>query len=111
MKITEKLMNFLTSSKHKKETNRDILEINDKLKKLYENLVKLDRIFTKLNRKNRDLKSDYEQLLKQLLKISNLQNGQPEDAAITSNFKIFAEALDFFLESWGLRTHIWMSRF
>jgi len=100
--ITEKLMNFLTSSKHKKETNRDILEINDKLKKLYENLVKLDRIFTKLNRKNRDLKSDYEQLLKQLLKISNLQNGQPEDAAITSNFKIFAEALDFFLESWGL---------
>lgn len=100
--ITEKLMNFLTSSKHKKETNRDILEINDKLKKLYENLLKLDRIFTKLNRKNRDLKSDYEQLLKQILKISNLQNDQREDTAITSNFKIFAEALDFFLESWGL---------
>ncbi|KAI5960001.1 SNX4 [Candida theae] len=99
--ITEKLMNFLTSSKHKKETNRDILEINDKLKKLYENLLKLDRIFTKLNRKNRDLKSDYEQLSKQILKISNLQTDQKEDTAITSNFKIFAEALDFFSDSWG----------
>lgn len=100
--ITEKLMNFLTSSKHKKETNRDILEINDKLKKLYENLLKLDRIFTKLNKKNRDLKSDYEQLLKQILKISTLQNDQREDSAISSNFKIFAEALDYFLDSWGL---------
>lgn len=68
--ITETVMNFLTPSKHKRETNKDILEINDKLKKLYENLLKLDKIFMKLNRKNHDLGVDYEQFLNQIMKLS-----------------------------------------
>ncbi|KAI5952011.1 SNX4 [Candida jiufengensis] len=97
--ITEKVMNFLTSSKHKKETNREILEINDKLKKLYENLLKLDRIFLKLNRKNKELSSDYSQFSNQILKLSSIQS--EEDSSITSNFKIFAESLDYFSDSWS----------
>ena len=100
--LTEKVMNFLTSSKHKKETNREILEINDKLKKLYENLLKLDRIFLKLNRKNKELGIDYEQFSSQIQKLSIVQKDSvDENLSIASNFKVFAESLDYFLNSWN----------
>lgn len=97
--ITETVMNFLTPSKHKKETNKDILEINDKLKKLYENLIKLDKIFTKLNKKNHELGVDYDQFLSQILKLSSVQKG--EDSAMTTNFKIFSDSLSYFLKSYN----------
>lgn len=74
--ITETVMNFLTPSKHKRETNKDILEINDKLKKLYENLLKLDKIFMKLNRKNHDLGVDYDQFLNQIMKLSIINESE-----------------------------------
>lgn len=119
--LTETVMNFFTSSKHKRETNKDILEISDKLKKLYENLIKLDRIFTKLNKKNNDLKSDYELFLTQINKLASLHEqsvpkseSTPSDAnssfasntdlpqlGVTTNFKIFSESLMYFLENWG----------
>ncbi|EGW33529.1 uncharacterized protein SPAPADRAFT_60873 [Spathaspora passalidarum NRRL Y-27907] len=112
--ITEKVMNFLTPSKHKRETNRDILEINDKLKKLYENLIKLDKIFVKLNRKNHELSVDYEQFSNQIIKLTSVQqkpaaNGEigevnssfKEETSIAANFKIFAESLSYFSTSWG----------
>lgn len=117
--LTETVMNFFTSSKHKRETNKDILEISDKLKKLYENLLKLDKIFSKLNRKNSDLKTDYEQFLVQIDKLAAVQNatnlanelGQVDpnksSASISdgqsavNNFKVFSESLLHFLERWG----------
>lgn len=117
--LTETVMNFFTSSKHKRETNKDILEISDKLKKLYENLLKLDRIFSKLNKKNSDLKTDYEQFLVQIDKLAAVQNatnlaneqGQvdPNKSIATvsdgqsavNNFKVFSESLFYFLERWG----------
>ncbi|GEQ67582.1 hypothetical protein JCM33374_g1247 [Metschnikowia sp. JCM 33374] len=125
--LTETIMNFFTPSKHKKETNKDILEISDKLKKLYENLVKLERIFSKLNKKNLDLKNDYESFSNQINKLaslhestSQLENGAPQEAnasfassidttqiSATSNFKIFSESLLFFSENWaGLGRYI-----
>ncbi|RCK66845.1 Sorting nexin-4 [Candida viswanathii] len=94
--ITETVMNFLTPSKHKKETNRDILEINDKLKKLYENLLKLDKIFSKLNKKNHELSVDYELFLNQIVKLSTRE----DEEAIDSNYKIFAQCLTEFSKSW-----------
>ncbi|KAK6454618.1 uncharacterized protein RJT20DRAFT_130802 [Scheffersomyces xylosifermentans] len=118
--LTETVMNFFTSGKHKKETNKDILEINDKLKKIYENLIKLDKIFIRLNRKNHDLSVDYDHFSKQIMKLSLIQNAESVpttepststksgnessldvDAAITNNFKIFAESLDYFSKTWG----------
>lgn len=94
--ITETVMNFLTPSKHKKETNRDILEINDKLKKLYENLLKLDKIFSKLNKKNHELSVDYELFLNQIVKLSTRE----DEDAIDSNYKIFAQCLSEFSKNW-----------
>ncbi|SGZ53999.1 CIC11C00000002255 [Sungouiella intermedia] len=117
--LTETVMNFFTSSKHKRETNKDILEISDKLKKLYENLIKLDKIFSKLNKKNSDLKVDYEQFLEQIDKLAAVQNatnvanelGQvdanrsiasvSDGQSAVNNFKVFSESLRFFLERWG----------
>lgn len=123
--ITETVMNFLTPSKHKRESNKDILDINDKLKKLYENLTKLDRIFSKLNKKNSDLSLDYEQFLNQINKLASLQvdngnndpnyneeeqgdkkdNNNPTELEISNNFKIFAESLSFYLKSWSNLHH------
>ncbi|ODV77128.1 uncharacterized protein CANTADRAFT_8278 [Suhomyces tanzawaensis NRRL Y-17324] len=118
--ITETVMNFLTPSKHKRETNKDILEINDKLKRLYENLVKLDKIFVKLNKKNHDLSIDYEQFLAQIMKLSILQlvdqnQSEPstpskrtsvgENDSILNNFKIFSSSLDYFLKNWSELHH------
>lgn len=94
--ITETVMNFLTPSKHKKETNRDILEINDKLKKLYENLLKLDKIFSKLNKKNHELSVDYELFLNQIVKLSTRE----DEEAIDSNYKIFSQCLTEFSKNW-----------
>lgn len=117
--LTETVMNFFTSSKHKRETVKDILEISDKLKKLYENLIKLDKIFSKLNKKNSDLKVDYEQFLEQIDKLAAVQNatnlanelGQvdpnrsiasvSDGQSAVNNFKVFSESLRFFLERWG----------
>ncbi|KAG7662724.1 SNX4 [[Candida] subhashii] len=110
--ITETVMNFLTPSKHKRETNRDILEINDKLKKLYENLLKLDKIFVKLNRKNHDLSTEYNLFSTQIIKLASVQqsgtNAENEPAKIVKseesvidNFKTFAESLNYFSKSWG----------
>ncbi|CAI5756535.1 unnamed protein product [Candida verbasci] len=96
--ITDTVMNFLTSSKHKKETNKDILEINDKLKKLYENLLKLNNLFTKSNKKHLELSHDYELFSQQILKLSNIKN---DDSEILNNFKFFSESLDFFAKSWN----------
>ncbi|KAF8000289.1 hypothetical protein HF325_005218 [Metschnikowia pulcherrima] len=91
--LTETIMNFFTPSKHKKETNRDILEISDKLKKLYENL------------------HDYELFLTQINKLAALHENSADtdanasltstNAGATSNFKIFSELLLFFLENWA----------
>lgn len=72
--LTETVMNFFTSSKHKRETNKDILEISDKLKKICENLLRMDKLFSRLNKKNYDLKTDYEQLLSQITKLAAVQN-------------------------------------
>lgn len=72
--LTETVMNFFTSSKHKRETNKEILEISDKLKKICENLLRLDKLFSRLNKKNYDLKTDYEQLLSQITKLAAVQN-------------------------------------
>lgn len=117
--LTETVMNFFTSSKHKRETNKDILEISDKLKKLYENLLKLDKIFSKLNKKNSDLKTDYEQFLEQIDKLAAVQNatnlanelGQvdanksiasiSDGQSAVNNFKVFSESLRYFSERWG----------
>lgn len=110
--LTETIMNFLTPSKHKRETNKEILEISDKLKKLYENLIKLDKIFTKLNKKNHDLSVDYEQFLQQIMKLSVIQNSldetnEPttpeinEQKQFATNFKVFASSLSYFLDNWS----------
>lgn len=110
--LTETIMNFLTPSKHKRETNKNILEISDKLKKLYENLIKLDKIFTKLNKKNHDLSLDYEQFLQQIMKLSVIQSsadetpdsnnpGIHEQKQFANNFKVFASSLSYFLENWS----------
>lgn len=118
--ITETVMNFLTPSKHKRETNKEILEISDKLKKLYENLIKLDKIFIKLNKKNNDLSVDYNLFLVQIEKLSQLNEssfkqqpvatpgGEGGDASnnstlisINDNFKFFAECLKQYLENWS----------
>lgn len=134
--ITETVMNFLTPAKHKRETNKDILEINDKLKKLYENLTKLDKIFVKLNKKNHDLSVDYENFAAQILKLSIVQQADIDpvvtepstpvkalsasqitspksivttegEKSILTNFKIFAESLEYFLKNWtSLYTYI-----
>lgn len=100
--LTETIMNFLTPSKHKRESNKDILEISDKLKKLYENLIKLDRIFAKLNKKNYDLSFDYEQFLNQITKLSQTTPGTDSDeGVVTNNFKVFANSLLYFSENWS----------
>lgn len=109
--LTETIMNFLTPSKHKKETNKEILEISDKLKKLYENLIKLDKLFSKLNKKNHDLSIDYGHLLQQVNKFADIpvasgaaggESERPSSStkAITEDFKIFASSISSFLESW-----------
>lgn len=124
--LTETLMNFLTSNKHKRETNKDILEINDKLKKLYENLVKLDKLFSKLNKRNSDLSIDYHQFLLQLQKLSLIEGGNStgngtskvdysyaedskpdslpntENHELETNLKVFADSLEYFLKNWDL---------
>ncbi|KAG7194788.1 intercellular trafficking and secretion [Scheffersomyces spartinae] len=124
--LTETLMNFLTSSKHKRETNKDILEINDKLKKLYENLVKLDKLFSKLNKRNSDLSVDYHQFLVQLQKLSSIEGGNTtgngttkvdysysedtkadsvpntENHELETNLKVFSDSLEYFLKNWDL---------
>jgi sorting nexin-4 len=112
--LTETIMNFFTPSKHKRESNKEILEISDKLKKLYENLVKLDRIFAKLNKRNYDLSFDFEQFLNQITKLSmQPQNSDPvagsddhttadtSDSVVTSNFKNFASSLSYFGLNWS----------
>lgn len=118
--LTETVMNYFTSSKHKRETNKDILEISDKLKKLYENLIKLDKIFSKLNRKHSDLKLDYEQFSLQINKLATIQNVTTqanenlkvdpnmslnsipsENPVFQNNFKVFSDSLLFFSEHWS----------
>ncbi|WPK26578.1 hypothetical protein PUMCH_003936 [Australozyma saopauloensis] len=120
--LTETVMNFFTSSKHKRETNKDIIEISDKLKKLYENLIKLDKIFARLNKKNNDLKSDYEQFLIQVNRLAAIQistaranDGGKSDpnASFTTttsfdgmlsyaaNCRVFSDSLLFFSNRWG----------
>ncbi|KAK6465146.1 hypothetical protein DFJ63DRAFT_316303 [Scheffersomyces coipomensis] len=114
--FTETVMNFFTPGKHKKETNKDILEISDKLKKIYENLIKLDKMFVKLNKKNHDLSTDYEQFSNQILKLTLVQQSELGSTSepttpikqitsstedITSNFKIFADSLNYFSTNWA----------
>lgn len=116
--LTETVMNFFTSLKHKRETNKDILEISDKLKKLYENLLKLDKIFSKLNRKNSDLRTDYEHFLVQINRLASVHSAtaQANDGGqvdpnrslasvdaldYVNNFKVFSESLLYFLEHWS----------
>lgn len=110
--LTETIMNFLTPSKHKKETNKEILEISDKLKKLYENLIKLDKLFSKLNKKNHDLSIDYGHLLQQVNKFAEIpdasgaagsdsERSSSNTKVITEDFRIFASSISSFLESWG----------
>jgi sorting nexin-4 len=112
--FTETFMNLLTPSKHKRETNKDILEINDKLKKLYENLLKLDKLFIRLNKKNHDLSVDYDHFSNQVTKLALVHKEDSQvaasdnantdtkttDDAIVNNFKIFAESLTYFLKNW-----------
>lgn len=98
--ILETVMNFLTPSKYKRETNIDILEINDRLKKLFENLLKLDRIFVKLNKKNCDMSSDYKSFASHMAQIGQAYSGDSESVA--SNFHVFADCLLYMLQSWSL---------
>ena len=89
---------------------------SDKLKKLCENLIRLDKIFLRLNRKNYDMKTDYDQLLTQITKLAAVQNltlqlndnetlentsSHESSDAMVSNFKIFSESLMFFLNNWA----------
>lgn len=123
--LTETVMNFFTLSKHKRETNKDILAISDKLKKLYENLVKLDKIFCKLNKKNSDLRSDYEQFSGQINKLALVHSNTMQanetaqvdadrsiqstggDQHYVNKFRIFLESLMYFSQHWGqLHQHI-----
>lgn len=118
--LTETVMNFFTSHKHKKETNKDILEISDKLKKIFDNLIRLEKLFSKLNRKNGDLKSDYEQFLMQITKLAAAQKAtavanerdkidpdkstvlvNENDPSFVSNFKVFSDSLMHFLQRWS----------
>lgn len=100
--ITETVMNFLTPSKHKKETNKEILEISDKLKKMYENLIKLDKIFGKLNKKNNDLSVDYNLFLSQIEKLSVINESSNVDfVSVNENFKFFSECLKKYLDNWS----------
>lgn len=118
--LTETVMNFFTSHKHKKETNKDILEISDKLKKIFDNLIRLEKLFAKLNRKNGDLKSDYEQFLFQITKLAAAQKAttvanvrdqvDPDkstillnetDTSFVSNFRVFSDSLMHFLQRWS----------
>ncbi|QRG37304.1 hypothetical protein FDK38_001677 [Candidozyma auris] len=118
--LTETVMNFFTSSKHKRETNKDILEISDKLKKLYENLVKLDKIFGKLNRKHGDLRVDYEQFASQINHLASIQsatvqanenskvdpnksvNSSSAEVPVSqSNLKVFSDSLLYFSKHWS----------
>lgn len=108
--LTETVMNFLTPAKHKKETNKEILEISDKLKKLYENLMKLDKIFSRLNKKNIDLSVDYEVFSNQIGNLSSInefQSPKNNDSngfngdRIEDNFNFFANCLKNYLESWS----------
>lgn len=96
--LTETVMNFFTASKHKRETNKDMLEISDKLKKLYENLVRLEKIFSKLNRKHSDLSQDYEQFLAQVNRLGAVQG---DEDGFAHNFKVFGDALLALSENWG----------
>ncbi|CAN3367656.1 sorting nexin-4 [Diutina catenulata] len=109
--LTETFMNFLTPSKYKQETNKDILEISDKLKRLYENLLRLDRLFSKLNKKHADLAHDYGQFSHHVRKLSTVASegaeGEAPDGAMVANFTVFADALDFFATSWqSLHTYV-----
>lgn len=97
--LTETVMNYLTPSKHKRETNKEILEISEKLKKLYENLLKLDKIFAKLSKKNHDLSQDYDQFAAQVTKLLVVQDTLDDQFA--ANFKVFSELLSFFSTNWG----------
>ncbi|CCE82212.1 Piso0_001925 [Millerozyma farinosa CBS 7064] len=110
--LTETIMNFLTPSKHKKETNKEILEISDKLKRLYENLIKLDKLFSKLNKKNHDLSIDYGHLSQQVSKFAEIpdasgaagnesEGSSSNTKVITEDFRIFASSISSFSESWG----------
>lgn len=121
--LTETVMNFFTSSKHKRETNKDILVILDKLKKLYENLVKLDKIFSKLNKKNSDLRLDYEQFSNQINKLAQVHSNTvlanesslvdpnkliqttAETGMYVNDFKVFLDSLLYFLEHWATLHH------
>lgn len=120
--LTETVMNFFTSSKHKKQTNKEISEISDKLKRLYENLIKLDKIFARLNKKNNDLKTDYEQFLQQVSRLAAIQistakanesGSMDPNTSLTSvatsagtlpyatSCKVFSESLLYFLNRWS----------
>lgn len=100
--VTERLMNFMTPSKHKKENNKEILEISDKLKKMYENLIKLDKIFSKLSKRNDDLGVDYSLFLQQFEKLSVINETSNSDLVpINDNFKFFSDCLKQYLENWS----------
>ncbi|EGV65849.1 hypothetical protein CANTEDRAFT_101839 [Yamadazyma tenuis ATCC 10573] len=100
--IAETVMNFLTPSKHKKETNKEILEITDKLKKMYENLLKLDKIFARLSKKNSDLSIDYHLFSQQIEKLAVVNETCNTDlVSINDNFKFFAECLNQYSENWS----------
>lgn len=96
--LTETVMNFFTLAKHKRETNKDILEMSDKLKKLYENLVRLDRIFNRLNKKHGEMAHDYEQFSVQLSKLALVDEQDP----VSGQFAVFAALLLYFSGAWGL---------
>ncbi|RLV87625.1 Sorting nexin-4 [Meyerozyma sp. JA9] len=100
--LTETVMNYFTSSKHKKETNKEIIEISDKLKKLYENLQKLDRLFAKLNKRHAELATDYGQYATQVSRL-----GSTDQSDISNNFADFSQSLSCFSTSWhGLHKYI-----
>lgn len=106
--LADTFMNFMTPSKYKQENNKEILDISEKLKRLYENLVRLNRLFTKLNKKHNDLSFDYSQFSKQINKLSQVaasldSNGAgtaAADLAMVNNFQVFAEALEYFADLW-----------
>lgn len=96
--ITETLMNFLTPSKYKKETNKEILEIIDKLNKLYENLMKLDKIFQRINKKNSELSIDYEIFSNEIKKLNF--NEQSETDTETNDFEFFSKLFKEYSNNW-----------
>ncbi|EGV65850.1 hypothetical protein CANTEDRAFT_101839 [Yamadazyma tenuis ATCC 10573] len=69
---------------------------------MYENLLKLDKIFARLSKKNSDLSIDYHLFSQQIEKLAVVNETCNTDlVSINDNFKFFAECLNQYSENWS----------